>query len=136
MANEAIKRYSESAAGDVIQDYTVADDLGLEKGCFLKSIDPRSVSLADTAQQPIVGILAREKLAGDGRTRVAVYKKGFFDVVASTAIIQGAPLMFAGGTGFSNTVMAANAGASGSGIIGYAEEAASAAEVFVMRLDL
>jgi hypothetical protein len=135
MANEAIKRYSESASGDVIQDYAVNDVVALERGAFAELRDPRAVSGVSAANVACAGIVAREKIANDGRTRVAIYKKGYFDVVASGSITLGAPLKLALPAG-SNFVMSATSTSSGAQLIGYAEETASDAELFVMRLDL
>ena len=134
MANEAVKRYSESTSGDVIIDYTVVDAMGIEKGTFLKLLDARVASTANTQGEPCAGIAAREKVSGDGRTQLSVHKKGYFDVLASGAITVGDPLIL---KGIANRVMAATSGfASGAAVIGYAEETASDAETFVMRLDL
>ena len=57
--------------GSPIQDYTVADGTGIEKGALLALTDPRTAILASSAAQPLAGIAAREKIANDGRTRLA-----------------------------------------------------------------
>lgn len=133
MANEAVKRYDESAGyGGVIQDYIVADGTGIEKGTILKLTDPKTAAASDTSADMIAGIAAREKIASDGRTRLAVYKKGYFDVVASGAIAIGQPVQSAG----NNIVELGESTSSGAGTMGYAEEAASNGETFLMRLDL
>ncbi len=135
MANEAIKRYSNSAAGDVIIDYTCADGVTIEKGTILSLADPRTVAASAAAAEPCAGIAAREKIASDGRTRIAVHKQGYFDVSASGAILIGAPCMSAG---VANQVKAAIplTTVSGACILGYAEETAADGEVYVMRLNL
>lgn len=136
MTNEAILRYAPSAAGNVIQDMTVNDNYSIDKGAFLTLIDPRAVSGTLASGAVCAGICARDKIAGDGRTRVAVYVQGDFDVVASGAIALGAPIVLSGDTNFPNTVKAALTSNSGAAVIGYALETASDAEVFQMRLRL
>ena len=134
MTNEAIKRYAPSSQGDVISDYTCADATGIEKGACLSLIDPRTAIIATTALSGAAGICAREKIAGSGRTQVAVYREGDFDMVASGTIAVGAPVKFAGNP--TNTVMTAVSSDSGAVVIGYALETASDQEVIQVRLRL
>jgi hypothetical protein len=117
------------------QDYTCADGTGIEKGTLLKLTDPRTVIITSAAGDRIAGVAAREKIANDGRTRIAVLRQGDFDMVASGAITVGDPVQSAGVP--ANTVMTAVAGGvSGCSIIGYALETASDAEVIQVRLNL
>jgi len=138
MANEAIKRYDESSGhGGVIQDYTCADGTGIEKGTVLKLTDPRTVAAADADDCMIAGIAAREKVANDGRTQIAVYKKGYFDMVCSGAVAIGNPVSSYAGTGANaNVIHVADSAVSGAAIIGYAEETAAANERVIVRVDL
>jgi hypothetical protein len=135
MTNEAVKRYDESSGyGGVIQDYIVADGTGIEKGTLLKLTDPRTASASSAEADVCAGIAAREKVANDGHTRLSVYKKGYFDMVASGAIAVGSSVISAGEL---NAVKsAAGTAHSGAAIIGYAEETASDAETILVRLDL
>jgi len=134
MANEAVKRYSASSAGDVVADYTVADSIGIEKGTFLMLADPRTASGSFTVGSPCAGIAAREKVANDGRTQLAVHRQGDFDVKASGSITAGRPLAFGGA---SNYIMQADvSNFSGSAVIGYALQDATDEETFQMRLNL
>ena len=135
MTNELTKQYDESSGhGGVIQDYTVADGTGIEKGTLLKVSDPRTAAASDGEADPCAGVAAREKIASDGRTQLAVYKKGYFQANASGAIIMGAPLISAGEV---NQVKAATtADHSGAQIIGYSEETAADGEDVIIRLDL
>jgi len=132
MVNEASKRYDEGY--HAIQDYTVADGTGIEKGALLALTDPRTAILASSTGQPCAGIAAREKIASDGRTRLSVYRKGDFDLVASGAITVGFPVSIAGTP--SNTVKTALNSESGAAIIGYALETASDGETIQVRLNL
>lgn len=134
MTGEAIKRYSASSAGDVVQDYTVADGTGIEKGTLLGLSSPRTAAAATTAaEEPCAGIAAREKVADDGRTQLSVHRQGDFDMVASGAITVGAPVMAAG---HGNQVMQALTTSSGASVIGYALETAATAETIQVRLTL
>jgi len=137
MADEAVKRYEESSGyGGVIQDYTVADTIGIEKGTLLMLADPRTASGSVTQGAPLAGIAAREKVANDGRTQLAVYKKGYFDMRASGTIGIGEPVMAAG---HGNQIQVATNYSSGSRTLGYAEEDAAAGgigETIIVRVNL
>tara|TARA_R100001530_G_scaffold136178_1_gene115646 strand:- start:4250 stop:4654 length:405 start_codon:yes stop_codon:yes gene_type:complete len=134
MAREWVKTYAESSQGDVIQDYTVADGTGIEKGTLLKLTDPRTAIATTTVTdgEACAGVCAREKIGNDGRTSISVYKKGIFQASASGAITVGQPIMSAG----DNNVSLALSSSSGAALIGYAEETAADAEVIRVRLDL
>lgn len=132
MANEAIIRDRFSHP----MDMTTSTN-GIEKGAFLQLFDPRIASGAPVGASNFncAGICAREKIAGDSRTQVAVFYDGIFDVRASGAISVGAPLACAE----NNDVMAIKTLptlASGAQVIGYALETAADAEVFQMRLKI
>jgi len=136
MAHEAVKRYSEGASGDFIQDYTVADGTGIEKGALLALTDPRTAILvsAGAGNQVLAGIAAREKVASDGRTRLSVHKKGYFDMYASGTITIGQCVCSSGTV---NYVSGSNPlTSSGAQILGYAEEAATDGEQVLIRVDL
>jgi len=136
MANEAIKRYDESSGhGGVIQDYVLGDDnTPIEKGTLLSLQDGRTCSGTVTLGCALAGIAAREKVAGDGRTRLALYKKGYFDMIASGAITVGHPVIAAGHNNYVKEMTTALY--SGSMILGYAEETSAADEVIIIRVDL
>ena len=61
------------------------DDVGAEKGTILKLSGARIVAAATADNDIAIGILAREKIAGDGRNQVAVFLDGIFD-----CLVQGA----------------------------------------------
>ena len=118
-------------------DYTVADGTGIEKGTLMELTD-NAIAIASTdSGQACAGVLAREKLASDGRTQVAVFKKGRFLATASGSITIGQQVANASDTTYPNMVSAVNTAIdSGSAILGYAEEVASDGEVIQVRLDL
>ena len=133
MANEAVKRYDASYAGSEVKDFTIGDGNTFLKGSIMSLNDPRLASGVTAIATPCAGILARDKVAGDGRTRVSVYRDGDWDVVASGTIPIGAPICTSAVQNIVQSALGVTA-ASGAAIIGYALEAASDAEVFQMRL--
>lgn len=129
MANEAALRVR---TGNPI-DFTCADGTGIEKGAVLKMTDPRTASLSDGDVDVVAGICAREKIASDGRTQIAVFREGIFDMVASGAIAVGAPVVTWSSSGGSNIV--ATAAVNAENILGTALETASEGETFQVELN-
>lgn len=128
MANEATLRDRLSHP----IDFTVGNATSIEKGAFLKLVDARTASGAALIGAVCAGIAAREKVSGDGRTRLAVFRNGIFDVRASGAITVGEPVQMAE----NNDVMRAAANASGAVVIGSALETATDAEVIQIHLNI
>lgn len=135
MANEAVLKVR---LEDPI-DFTVSDSTGIEKGALLKLTDPRTASLSAATGDVLAGIAAREKVASDGRTQLAVYRRGIFDMVASGAVSVGQAVISAASTA-SNVVKfvgGAAAGAySGACILGHAIETASDGETFEVYVNV
>lgn len=121
-------------------DFTVADGTGIEKGALCALTDPNTGILVSVPSQPIAGIAAREKVASDGRTQLAMFNKGVFEMTASGAITVGEPVSSAAdsvATGFANTVEVAQAAAvSGAAVIGYALETATDLERILVKVDI
>lgn len=137
MANEAILRQNESAAGNVVHQMTCSNLVGIEKGALLKLTDPNTAVLSDGDVDVLAGIAASEKVASDGNTIIGVHKKGVFELIASNAIAVGAPVVSASSTGGANYVATGvGANASGAAVLGYALETAADAERILVRLDL
>ena len=132
MANEALLR---NRLEDPI-DFTVADGTGIEKGALLKLTDPRTAVAATAATDAIAGIAAREKISGDGRTQLAVFRRGIFDMVASGAISVGNPVSSWSSTGAANVVHETPVTASGAAILGHALETAAEGETFQVYVDV
>lgn len=112
-------------------DFVVGDGAGIEKGDFLKLIDARKASGAVAIGDMCAGIAHREKIANDGRTRLALIQNSIVDAVASGAITVGHPVKM----GLSNQVMAATS-ISGAAVIGYALETAAHGETFQLRFKI
>lgn len=90
MANEATLIYET----ELPIPMTCAEGTGIEKGCFLDLADPYTVS-AQSGQNDIVGgIAAEEKIASDGKTKIAVYRGGIFKVYCSGSITAGHPVVW------------------------------------------
>ena len=137
MANEAVKLYDESSGhGGVIQDYTVGNLDAIEKGALLSLQDGRIASGTVAIGVPLAGIAAREKVSGDGRTQLAVYKKGYFDMIASGVITFGSPVKAAGHSNYVIVAATGSGGSSGSQILGYAEDTSAADETICIRVNL
>lgn len=132
MANEAILR--DRLSNPI--DFTVADGTGITKGALLALTDPRTAILTSATGDVIAGIAARDKVASDGHTQLAVYRTGIFDMVASGAITIGSPVISTGGTLVNGVKTAAGTDFSGAAIIGYALETASDLEVFQVMVNI
>ena len=91
MANEAIIRDRLQSAIDM----NVTDSLGFEKGTIMKLSGARLVA-ASASTDVFGGILAREKIAADGRTQVAVYFDGVFDCLVRGTNAVGTLLVVSG----------------------------------------
>lgn len=96
MANEWVKRDRNTSTGDTIHDFIIADGTGVEKGTLMYLSGDRTVSAHSAANQPIIGVLAREKIVNDGRTQIAVDQGGVWDATCSGAVVLGSPVMSAG----------------------------------------
>jgi hypothetical protein len=62
--------------------FTVADGASIEKGDFLTLSSPMTVALSSADNNIVAGIAAEEKIASDGKTKIAVYRHGIFRVEA------------------------------------------------------
>ena len=113
--------------------FTVADGTGIEKGTILKLTDPMTCALSNGDGDAVAGIAAEEKIAGDGRTHIGVYRHGIFKVLAGTGtIIVGESLDTHAATGATNEV--ADAPVTTGARMGYALETPSDTDTFLMEL--
>lgn len=111
--------------------FTVANATGIEKGALLKMTDPMTASLSDGTEDIMAGIAAEEKVANDGRTKLAVYRRGIFKVLAGTAITVGDAVMSGAGT-LANEVH--TCGVNAEDVLGIALETAADGDTFLMEL--
>lgn len=95
MANEvSLRNYPKSY---MASDFTWFNDaIGAEKGTILKMSGARTVAAVTADNDVIAGVLAREKVASDGRTQVAVWRSGIFDCVVQGACVEGDDLVISG----------------------------------------
>ena len=68
---------------------TCAEATGIEKGTLLKISDPFTVAAHASDEDYVGGVAATEKIASDGKTKIAVYRGGIFKVTASGSITAG-----------------------------------------------
>ena len=90
--------------------FTCADGTGIAKGAILKLTDPMTASLANGDADFVAGIAAEEKIANDGKTKIAVYRRGIFKGTANGAIAVGVAINTYNGTGDDNDIYTAAAG--------------------------
>lgn len=85
MANEAVivERWSHPS------DFTIADGTAIAKGALLKLTTPRTAIISSAVGDMLAGIAAREKVANDGRTNLAVYQNGIFRMYVSGGALAG-----------------------------------------------
>lgn len=82
MANESVLVQQ---LQDRLPECTVANATGIEKGTLLKLSDPHTGVACSADGDLFLGILAREKVASDGQTRMPYWTYGIFDIKDSGA---------------------------------------------------
>ena len=113
-------------------DFTCADGTAIPKGTLCKLTDPRTAIASSAGGDMIAGICARDKIASDGRTQVACFRKGIFTMRADGTIDIGGPVM---ADGVDNKVIAST-GKTGAAQIGYALEAATVGTDLQVMVDI
>jgi len=128
MANEATLMIETEMA----IPFTVADGTGFGKGTFLKLADPMTASAHDGDEDYVAGIAKTEKIANDGKTNLAVWRKGIFKVTASGSITAGQTVALGA---IANSVKVSDATCVSSKTLGIALETASEGQTFLMELN-
>jgi len=109
--------------------FTCADGTGITKGAILKIADPSTVSVAGTDNDRVIGIAAEEKVASDGRTKIAVFLRGIFIGTAGAAgTTAGDYVIIDSSTGDDNEIVVADA--TSNFILGMALETATDLQTF------
>lgn len=112
---------------------------GIEKGAVLKLADLNTAAWSDGAEDLVAGIAYTEKIANDGNTQIAVLcgPGDELRAIASGSVGVGDPLATAIGP-TANYLASVKTGSaiSGSTIIGYSKEAASADHTFKYVLNI
>ena len=63
---------------------TCADGTAIPKGTLLKLSDPYTVAATSADNDVFGGIAAEDKIISDGKTKIAVYRRGIFKVTCGT----------------------------------------------------
>lgn len=110
MANEAVLVQQ---LEDRLLEVTVADGVAIDKGTILKWSDANLGAASSADGDFFCGILATDKVANDGQTRVGVWRRGVFDIKLTAATVAtGEPVKVAGANlaALANDDTIANAG--------------------------
>lgn len=115
--------------------FTVLDTPGIEKGSVMKLSDPNSASISNENYDEIAGIAAQEKIDENGQTKLAIYDKGDFAMLASGNIGVGDPVGSAATTS-PNAVLTlvGVANLSGNCCLGISKEDAGDGHIFRVEL--
>lgn len=93
MANEATMLFELSLP----VPFTCANGTGIEKGTLLKLSDPMTVAACSADNDVFIGVAAEEKIASDGKTKIAVYLSGIAKMIDSgSGITVGTDVVIAG----------------------------------------
>lgn len=113
--------------------FTVADGAGIEKGSILKLSDPMTAAVTTGDTDACAGIAAEEKVASDGNTKLAVYRRGIFRGYAGAAgVTAGMGIITDTGTGAANELVVADVNSEH--LVGIALETATDGETFLFEL--
>lgn len=110
---------------------TCADGATIEKGTLLKMSDPYTVAAAAALNDIVGGVAKTEKINGDGKTKISVYRGSIFKAKASGSITVGDSLVVAGPA--ANNLLQ-TAGVNAEQIVGISFETASDGETFLYEL--
>lgn len=127
MANEAVLEYE---LGPKVH-FTCADGAGIEKGTLLKVTDPMTVAATSADGDAFIGVAAEEKIANDGRTRIAVHLSGVFKMTDSGAGVTVGDVLKVNGANLVATADEAGAQCAKE-YVGIALETAAASDTFLV----
>ena len=130
MADEAVLIYETAPP----IPFTCDDSVGIEKGAILMLTDPMTVATATGDTDIVAGIAAEEKIANDGKTKIAVYDEGYFKETAGLAGVKvGLNIITDVGTGSANELVVADGAAEQ--LVGRSMETATDRQTFMFKLD-
>lgn len=111
---------------------TCANATAIAKGQCLKLTNPFTVAATAAGDDIFGGIAAEEKIASDGKTMIAVYRRGIFKVEAgTTAVTAGLPVKIEANNEFTDAL----ANNSDLGYVwGKALETATNGQMFLLEL--
>ena len=132
MANEAILIVEQ----DFPVNFTVTNATGIEKGALLKMTDPNTAIAGSASNDPVAGISYGEKIASDGVTKLAVYRKGIFKMTLSGSATVGDALVIEGVSNTNYVKKCPNhTSLSGANIVGTALETGTTGETILVELN-
>jgi hypothetical protein len=126
MANEAILIFETS----IPIPFTIGNATAMEKGTLVQVTDPMTVTASSADGEKFIGITAEEKIASDGRTKIAVYTSGIFRVTDSGAGVTVGNILKLNGANLVATADEAGAQCAAE-YVGIALETAGAGETFL-----
>jgi 3-keto-L-gulonate-6-phosphate decarboxylase len=109
---------------------TCADGAGIEQGTLVTIADPFTCAAAASGSF-VFGVTKTEKIANDGKVKVAVYHRGIFKATLGGTVTAGQALAASG----SNIVQVAVAGSVASKTIGIALETGTNGETILYELN-
>uniref|UniRef100_A0A6M3XHG7 Head decoration protein n=1 Tax=viral metagenome TaxID=1070528 RepID=A0A6M3XHG7_9ZZZZ len=113
--------------------FTVGNTSAIPKGSILTLSDPMTVAITTGDTDVVAGIAAEEKIASDGKTKIAVYRRGIFKGFAGAGgVVAGNALITDTATGAANELAAADINSEN--IVGRALETALDTESFLFEL--
>ena len=114
--------------------FTCANGTTIEKGSILEISDPATVAVTNGDTDPVIGIAAEEKIANDGKTKIAVYIRGIFKAYAGAAgVTVGMAVITDTATGAANELVVADVNSEA--IVGMALETATDTQSFLLYLN-
>ena len=113
--------------------FTVADGAGIEKGSVLMMTDLKTAAVTTGDTDIVAGIAAEEKIANDGKTKLAVYRRGIFKMaIGAAGCSVGDSVITDTATGAANEVVSADVNSEQ--ILGIALETATDTETALIEL--
>lgn len=114
-------------------DFTVADGAAIAKGSVLKMTDGRVAVITAGDGDVVAGIAARDKILSDGRTQLAVFRRGIFTGTAGVAgVTVGEAIQTDTSTSSANRLV--DADVNSEQLIGIALETAASGATFQFEL--
>lgn len=129
MTNEAVMIFELEPA----IPFTVAEDAGIEKGTLLKMTTDQTAVINSGGGDVLAGIAASEKISGDGKIKLGVYRRGIFRLLASGSITVG-DAVASGAT--ANTIYTAPVTFKSGSILGHALETVTNAQTIRIAVNV
>jgi hypothetical protein len=114
--------------------FICADGATIEKGTLLKVSDGMIAAASAGDADAICGVAAEEKIANDGKTKIAVYMRGIFKATCGGNCTVGVGLMAYSGTGDANDVIDGTNAAVGYKCLGTALDTGTDGETILVEL--